>query len=115
MFQFGGFPLHKEHNEEVLFRDLRIRDCVRLPGAYRSLPRPSSALKPSHPSHSVVTSIPGPTAGVGAYTRRHRRPRSPSRRGYALRPRHFFRELHLFSIVGSSGCFLAYPVFFLRR
>jgi hypothetical protein len=56
MFQFGGFPLHKEHNEEVLFRDLRIRDCVRLPGAYRSLPRPSSALKPSHPSHSVVTS-----------------------------------------------------------
>ena len=29
---------------------------MRLPGAYRSLPRPSSALKPSHPSHSVVTS-----------------------------------------------------------
>ena len=56
MFQFGGFPLHKELYEEVLFGYLRIRDCMRLPGAYRSLPRPSSALKPSHPSHSVVTS-----------------------------------------------------------
>jgi hypothetical protein len=60
MFQFGGFPLHKEQRVvarlEVLFGYLRIRDCVRLPGAYRSLPRPSSALKPSHPSHSVVTS-----------------------------------------------------------
>lgn len=45
---------------------------MQLPEAYRSLPRPSSALKPSHPPHSVVTSKPGPTAGVGAYTRRHR-------------------------------------------
>ena len=83
MFQFGGFPLHKEQRVEarleVLFGYLRIRDCMRLPGAYRSLPRPSSALKPSHPSHSVVTSkhVTGPTAGVGAYTRRHRRVRCP--------------------------------------
>ena len=49
---------------------------MRLPGAYRSLPRPSSALKPSHPSHSVVTSknlFTVPTAGVGAYTWLHRR------------------------------------------
>jgi hypothetical protein len=48
---------------------------VRLPGAYRSLPRPSSALKPSHPPHSVVTSkvITVPTAGVGAYTWLHHR------------------------------------------
>ena len=34
---------------EVPFGDLRIEGCVRLPGAYRSLPRPSSAPKPSHP------------------------------------------------------------------
>ena len=47
---------------------------MRLPGAYRSLPRPSSALKPSHPSHSVVTSkYTVPTAGVGAYTWHHHR------------------------------------------
>ena len=40
--------------QEVLFRDPRIEDCMRLPGAYRSLPRPSSAPKPSHPTGSVV-------------------------------------------------------------
>jgi len=61
------------------FGDLRIKDCMRLPGAYRSLPRPSSALKPSHPSHSVVTSILSvPTAGVRAYTWPHRRRRKTS-------------------------------------
>ena len=38
---------------EVPFGYLRIEDCVRLPGAYRSLPRPSSAPKPSHPSGGV--------------------------------------------------------------
>ena len=40
--------------QEVLFGDPRIEDCMRLPGAYRSLPRPSSAPKPSHPTGSVV-------------------------------------------------------------
>ena len=34
----------------------RIKRCMRLPGAYRSLPRPSSPPKPSHPPY-----------GVGAY------------------------------------------------
>src|SRR5260370_10618398 len=38
---------------EVPFGNLRIEACVRLPGAYRSLPRPSSAPKPSHPSGGV--------------------------------------------------------------
>ncbi|TMI61662.1 hypothetical protein E6H12_07650 [Candidatus Bathyarchaeota archaeon] len=38
---------------EVPFGNLRIEGCVRLPGAYRSLPRPSSAPKPSHPSGGV--------------------------------------------------------------
>ena len=58
MFQFGGLPLQTEQRaearSEVLFRYPWILDCLRLPTAYRSLPRPSSALKPSHPSHSVV-------------------------------------------------------------
>ena len=36
--------------QEVLFGYLRIEACMRLPGAYRSLPRPSSVPKPSHSS-----------------------------------------------------------------
>ena len=39
---------------EVPFGYPRILDCVRLPEAYRSLPRPSSAPKPNHPPCSVV-------------------------------------------------------------
>ena len=38
---------------EVPFGYLRIEACMRLPGAYRSLPRPSSVPKPSHPSGGV--------------------------------------------------------------
>ena len=57
---------------EVLFGDPRIIDSLRLPAAYRSLPRPLSALKPSHPSDSVVYQLPGPTVGVGTYARLHR-------------------------------------------
>jgi len=38
------------------FGNLRIEDCLRLPGAYRSLPRPSSPPKPSHPPSGVVVS-----------------------------------------------------------
>jgi hypothetical protein len=46
--------------QEFLFGDPRIEGCLRLPGAYRSLPRPSSAPKPSHPPDSVVISkFPG--------------------------------------------------------
>ena len=44
---------------DVLFGDPRIEDCMRLPGAFRSLPRPSSASEPSHPSDSERVS--GPT------------------------------------------------------
>ena len=80
---------------------------MHLPGAYRSLPRPSSALKPSHPSHSVVTSkyITVPTAGVGAYTWPHYRTQmSNLRDDLALHPRHFSRELHILILsFGSSG------------
>lgn len=39
---------------EVSFRDLRIKGCMHLPEAYRSLPRPSSTLEQSHPPNSVV-------------------------------------------------------------
>ena len=35
--------------QEVPFGDPGIDGCLRLPRAYRSLPRPSSAPEPSHP------------------------------------------------------------------
>jgi hypothetical protein len=35
------------------FGNPRIKGCMRLPGAYRSLPRPSSPPKPSHPPYGV--------------------------------------------------------------
>ena len=58
MLPFGGFPPllgvpQVNLQQEVLLGHLRIEGCVRLPGAYRSLPRPSSAPKPSHPSGGV--------------------------------------------------------------
>lgn len=40
---------------DVTFRNLRVKACMRLTGAYRSLPRPSSASKPSHPPNSVFS------------------------------------------------------------
>ena len=43
--------------QEVLFGYLRIEACMRLPGAYRSLPRPSSVPKPSHPSGGLSCRI----------------------------------------------------------
>ena len=55
MFPFGGFPLGTRLKrlsrapwiihpwQEVPFGDPRIYGCMRLPGAYRRLPRPSSA------------------------------------------------------------------------
>ncbi len=39
--------------KEVSLGDPRVFDCMRLTGAYRSLPRPSSASEPSHPPISV--------------------------------------------------------------
>ena len=62
--------------QEVLFGDPRIEDCMRLPGAYRSLPRPSSAPKPSHPTGSVVYQqniyFPVPRLESEVYARHHR-------------------------------------------
>lgn len=39
------------------FGNLGIIGCVRLPRAYRSLPRPSSLLKPSNPPITVFTPV----------------------------------------------------------
>ena len=49
MFQFAEFPFITE-----LFRNPRFKDCMRLAEAYRSLPRPYSALEPSHPLVGVT-------------------------------------------------------------
>ena len=51
MFQFGAFPIHRIDTkcQDVLLGYLRITGSLRLPAAYRSLARPSSALEPSHP------------------------------------------------------------------
>jgi hypothetical protein len=64
MFPFGRFAfpgprpgipgLRKEPQCEVAFGHPRINACLRLPGAYRSLPRPSSPPKPSHPPDGVA-------------------------------------------------------------
>ena len=40
--------------QEVPFGDPRIQACLRLPGAYGSLPPPSSAPEPSHPPGGVA-------------------------------------------------------------
>ena len=42
--------------QEIPFGDPRINACMRLPGAFRSLPRPSSAPEPRHPPAGVVGS-----------------------------------------------------------
>lgn len=40
---------------EVTFGDLGFEGCMRLAQAYRSLPRPSSAIEPSYSPNSVGT------------------------------------------------------------
>ncbi len=42
--------------QEVPFGDLRIKGFMRLPGAFRSLSRPSSALRPIHPPRGLGVS-----------------------------------------------------------
>ncbi len=64
MLPFGRFPLHRSRrwsdashrsgqHQEIPFGHPRINTCMRLPGAYRSLPRPSSAPEPSYPPAGV--------------------------------------------------------------
>lgn|GEM_PF-2248192 len=52
MFQFPAFPLPPEQ-----FGDPWVKGCVRLAKAYRSLPRPSSAIKPNHPPHGLTNTL----------------------------------------------------------
>ncbi len=70
MFPFGGFPPGTPRSpgfpgrhglspwREVPFGDPGFNGCLRLPRAYRSLPRPSSAPEPSHPPGGVCAALP---------------------------------------------------------
>jgi hypothetical protein len=51
---FGAPQFPRVPRWEVPFGYPRILDCVRLPEAFRSLPRPSSALKPDRPPNGVA-------------------------------------------------------------
>ena len=51
--------------QEVPFGDPGFDGCMRLPRAYRRLPRPSSAPEPSHPPGGVRAA--GPGAGPGPF------------------------------------------------
>lgn len=57
MFQFGAFLIMTDLHimcRDVPLGDLRFIDSLRLPWAYRSLARPSSAPEPSHPPVGVL-------------------------------------------------------------
>jgi hypothetical protein len=60
MLPFGGFPLRKgatnseEFDEKSHSGILGSKAACAYPRRYRGLPRPSSALKPSHPPDSVA-------------------------------------------------------------
>lgn len=64
MFPFGEFPSLNGMRRvigptrEVPFGHPQINGCMHLPGAYRRLPRPSSAPKPSHPLGGVAAESP---------------------------------------------------------
>ena len=55
MFQFPAFP-----GVTPQFGDPRFYGCMRLAGAYRRLPRPSSAPEPSHPPAGLAC-VSGPS------------------------------------------------------
>ena len=57
MLRSRGFPFLTERSceQEVLFGNPRITGSLRLPGAFRSLARPSSAPEPSHSPNSGVS------------------------------------------------------------
>ena len=58
MFQFPSFPILTDRTpegvQEVPLGNLRIKGSLRLPGAYRSLARPSSVPEPSHPPDDIA-------------------------------------------------------------
>ena len=56
MLQFPAFPILTDfaNAKEVPFSHRWIKDSLRLPNAYRSLARPSSALEPGYPPNGVA-------------------------------------------------------------
>ena len=60
MLHFGQFALpsvSKGVYREISFGDPGINGRMHLPQAYRSLPRPSSLIKPSHPPIGVFAPV----------------------------------------------------------
>ena len=60
MLHFGQFVLpsvSKGVYREISFGNLGIYGRMHLPQAYRSLPRPSSLIKPSHPPTGVFAPV----------------------------------------------------------
>ena len=102
MFQLPGFPFLYGTNavcvQEVLFGYLRILGSMRLPGAYRSLARPSSAPKPSHPPDGGVATLW--SVLVQLHMLWHHRPSSPLPE---VGPNHFPNEF-LYSLGASDSC-----------
>lgn len=66
MLHFGAFPILTDRpcGQEVPFGDPRFNSSLRLPGAFRSLARPSSAPEPSHSPDSGANRRPTGLTGV---------------------------------------------------
>ena len=62
MFQFPGFPFPYGNalisGQDLPFGNRRFLGSMRLPDAYRSLARPSSAPEPSHPPAGIAAGLP---------------------------------------------------------
>ena len=73
-----GAPGPFRPRQEAPFGDPGFYGCLRLPRAYRSLPRPSSAPDPSHPPGGLLVRWRGLNAG-GGNPRRLVEPRPPAK------------------------------------
>eukprot|EP00825_Cyclidium_porcatum_P046099 TRINITY_DN716_c0_g1_i5.p2 TRINITY_DN716_c0_g1~~TRINITY_DN716_c0_g1_i5.p2 ORF type:complete len:172 (-),score=7.53 TRINITY_DN716_c0_g1_i5:86-601(-) len=58
MFQFPAYIIFSDLLCFLTLGNLQIKSRMQIPGAYRSLPRPSSQLKPSYPSNSNKAHVP---------------------------------------------------------
>ena len=57
--------------QDIPFGDPRFYGSLRLPGAFRSLARPSSAPEPSHPPAGIGAGIAGPRLHLGQTSTRY--------------------------------------------